>query len=122
MKLTNFGRFNRMLRLEHEETLYDAAQMLGCSSAHLSSVEHGKRSIPKDWEEKIVEHYRLSKEQREQLHDAIALSANAIELDLSGATAAQKQAALRFQRSFPQLDDKKAKAIMDLLDRKEDER
>ncbi|WP_273783653.1 helix-turn-helix transcriptional regulator [Bartonella sp. AU15XJBT] len=60
--LTPFGKTLRKIRLDRTERLLDMADKLGVSIAFLSSVEIGKKPIPADMEEKIIEKYALDEE------------------------------------------------------------
>lgn len=48
MALDKFGRLLRDIRITRSLLLYDMARDLGMSSADLSSIETGKKPIPKD--------------------------------------------------------------------------
>ncbi len=48
MKVTEFGKFSRKLRIENDELLRDMANKLGVTASYLSAVEIGKRNIPKN--------------------------------------------------------------------------
>ena len=67
MKLTEFGKFLRKLRIDNGELLKDMAIKLNTTPAFLSMVETGRRSIPKKWEEEIEKIYSLSLIQKEEL-------------------------------------------------------
>lgn len=67
MKLTEFGKFLRKLRIDNGELLKDMAIKLNTTPAFLSMVETGRRSIPKKWEEEIEKSYSLNLEQKEEL-------------------------------------------------------
>ena len=67
MKLTEFGKFLRKLRIDNGELLKDMAIKLNTTPAFLSMVETGRRSIPKKWEEEIEKIYSLSLKQKEEL-------------------------------------------------------
>ena len=67
MKLTEFGKFLRKLRIDNEELLKDMAIKLNTTPAFLSMVETGRRSIPKKLEEEIEKIYSLSLKQKEEL-------------------------------------------------------
>lgn len=67
MKLTEFGKFLRKLRIDNGELLKDMAIKLNVTPFFLSMVETGKRSIPKKLEEEIKETYSLNLEQKEEL-------------------------------------------------------
>ena len=67
MKLTEFGKFSRKLRIDNGELLKDMAIKLNVTPFFLSMVETGRRSIPKKWEEEIEKIYSLSLKQKEEL-------------------------------------------------------
>ncbi len=67
MKLTEFGKFLRKLRIDNGELLKDMAIKLNTTPAFLSMVETGRRSIPKKLEEEIEKIYSLSLIQKEEL-------------------------------------------------------
>ena len=53
VNLTDFGVAVRKARLDAKVTLNDMATALGVTPAFLSSLEVGRKKIPKDWAEKI---------------------------------------------------------------------
>ena len=54
---TSIGDFLRKLRLTKEQKLKDMAELLGVTSAFLSAVENGKKSMPDSWLRKIKDKY-----------------------------------------------------------------
>lgn len=117
MPYTVFGEYFRILRIKNHEVLADAKTFLGVSTAFISSVECGKKSIPDDWYEKICSHYQLSTEESKELAEAIEQSKKTIKIDISRASAVHKQVALQFQRSFEDVDDETMVEIQKLLER-----
>lgn len=75
MNITEFGKFIRKFRLDHDERLFDMAQKLEVSSAFLSSVETGKKSIPQKMLNKIKTVYNMSDECFQRLNDAVKKTA-----------------------------------------------
>lgn len=73
MMLTNFGKFNRKLRIDNNEKMKDMAQKLGVTSSYLSAVEHGKRRVPIVWIDKIAGYYKLTEQQLAELNKAIII-------------------------------------------------
>jgi len=67
VKLTEFGKFLRKLRIDNEELLKDMSVKLNVTPSFLSMVETGRRSIPKKWEEEIEKIYSLNLKQKEEL-------------------------------------------------------
>ena len=52
--LTNFGKKLRILRINTGETIVEMSEKLGLSTSYLSSIENGKRKIPKHLERKRI--------------------------------------------------------------------
>ena len=64
--VTAFGKFLRKLRVDRELTLRDMATSLGISSAYLSAMELGKRTIQPQLVDKIAAIYGVSCDQEIQ--------------------------------------------------------
>jgi transcriptional regulator with XRE-family HTH domain len=117
MAYTKFGEFMRILRVKHHEVMGDVAKLLGVSTRFLSAVENGKKNVPTEWFDVIVEHYALTDEEQAELREAIENSKTQIKLNLSGSSAYQRDAALQFARSFGGIDENTAQKILELLKR-----
>lgn len=117
MNFTEFGEYFKILRIKHKEVLKDASKFLGVSCAFISSVECGKKTIPEEWYDKIVSHYRLNEKQQKELRDVIDRSAKAVKLNLENVTPTQKDLVVQFQRSFKDLDEKTTNEIINILKR-----
>ena len=63
MAYTKFGEYMRILRIKHHEVMGDIAKLLGVTLPFLSAVENGRKNVPSEWVEKIVEHYSLKEEE-----------------------------------------------------------
>lgn len=103
--ITAFGKFCRVLRIEHNELLKDMADRLGVTSAYLSAVEVGKRNIPADWVSEISIAYELSEDRKIQLQDAIDQSVMQVKIDLQRCNEQQKQVAVMFARKLDNLSN-----------------
>ncbi len=66
-KLTPFGRFIRKYRIDHDILLKHMADKLGLSSAFLSAIENGAKSIPFDFEDKLIKIYPFTIDEINQL-------------------------------------------------------
>jgi len=117
MNYTPFGEFFRMLRIKHHEILSNASDFLHVSSAYVSSVECGKRPVPEEWVNIIIDHYKLNEKEQEELADAVERSKTSIKINLSAATYPQRAAAIQFQRSFDDMDDDTANEIIKIIER-----
>ena len=112
---TAFGKELRKLRVDKDENIYDMAKKLGISISYLSSIEAGKRKIPNDMVERIIEQYRLNKEQSELLKAAEAESSEKIEIDLSFMTAEQRKLAFALSRKLSEITDDECLSIINKL-------
>ena len=117
MKFTEFGEYFRILRIKHKEVLKDASNFLGISCSFISSVECGKKPIPAEWFDKLVNHYGLNEKQQIELKEAIDKSAKTVKLNIEHATPTRKDLAVQFQRSFDELDEETANEIIKILKR-----
>ena len=115
MSYTPFGKIMRMLRIEHNETMKDIAQMLGVTSAYLSAVEIGKRNIPHKWSAVLTNHY--GKEESSKLLESIDLSKTHVTFHLQGVEPFKREMILQFEQSFKDIDEPIAKEIIKLLKR-----
>lgn len=117
MGYTPFGEMFRIIRLKHREVLSDASQLLGVTSAYISSVECGKRPVPDGWAEKIIEHYELNEIETGNLYQAIEESRTIVKINLSNVSPMQRTVAIQFQRSFDEMDDEIATEILRIIGR-----
>ena len=118
MAYTTFGEFVRILRIKHHEVMGDMAKVLNTSLPFMSAVENGKKNVPTEWVEKIVEHYNLSETERKEMLDAIEESKTQYKVIAGNAGIYQRKAALKFARSYDEMDDDTAMKILELLSKK----
>lgn len=115
---TKFGEYVRVLRIQRHEIMGDMADKLGTTTPFLSAVENGRKNVPKEWLDKLVKLYSLNKEEANNLKEAIEESKLQTKIDLRATTTTKKQAALKFARSFDDIDDETAEKIIQLLERR----
>ena len=115
MGYTKFGEYFKILRIKNHEVLADVKEFLGCSSAFISSVECGHRTVPVDWYEKIVKHYNLKEVEQKELRKVIEDSKKSIHIDIANSNATKRDMAIQFQRSFDKLDENAANEILNIL-------
>lgn len=118
MSYTSFGEFVRILRIKRHEVMGDMAKVLNVKAPFLSAVETGKKNVPTDWIDKLVEHYGLSEFERKKLDNAVEESRTQYKILTQNAGVNQRRAAMQFARSFDNIDDETALKIMELLKRK----
>lgn len=117
MGYTKFGEFMRIQRIKNYEVMGDTAQLLHVSIPFISAVENGKKNIPEEWIMPIIEHYHLNADEQRELFDAVEASKTKVKIDLSSASNTQRRLAIQFQRSFEQLDEDAANAIIEMLNK-----
>lgn len=120
MGYTKYGELMRILRIKAHEVMGDTAKLLGVKVPFISAVENGKRNVPDDWLPILIEHYQLDDVQQAELYDAVEASKTQMKINLVSATNAQRRLAVQFQRSFENLDEDTAEAIMKLLKKEDD--
>ena len=120
MSYTSFGEFVRILRIKHHEVMGDMAKVLDVKTPFLSAVETGKKNVPTDWIDKLVEHYSLFEFEKRKLENAIEESRTQYKIMAQNASVNQRRVAMQFARSFDDIDDETALKIMKLLKKKGD--
>ena len=115
MSYTKFAEFLRILRIKNHENMGDTAKLLGVNVAFVSAVENGKKNVPEDWIDKLVNHYNLNEQEKEELIRAIEDSKTTSKISLVSAPSFKRRVALQFQRSFDTIDEETARKILDLL-------
>lgn len=118
MSYTSFGEFMRVLRVKNHEVMGDVAEMLGVKIPFLSAVENGKKNVPSDWIEKIVNYYALDKNAQRKLKEAVEESKTQYKIVMNDSGKNKRKVALQFTRSFDDMDDETALRILELLKNK----
>lgn len=115
MKATAFGKYLRKLRIEQEILLKDMAQKLDVSSAYLSSVELGKKSISDAFVEKVCSSFNLNKQQSNDLQSAASVSQPSVKIDLIGKSNDDREMVMSFARRYESLSDEDRQKVMRML-------
>lgn len=116
--ITNFGKFLRKLRIDHNEFLKDMAARLGVTVAYLSAVEHGKRDVPDHWIPLLETVYGLTPEQVNELQTCAYENKNDIKINLSHCTPEDRELILAFARAINNLSETDKKDIYDILQKR----
>ena len=119
MGYTKYGEFMRVLRVKAHEVMGDTAKLLGVKVPFVSAVESGKRNVPEEWIPVLIEHYGLDVAGQAELRDAIESSKTQMKINLISASNKQRRLAVQFHRSFENLDEDTAEAIMKLLNKED---
>lgn len=117
--ITEYGRVLRKIRIDKGEVLRDMAEKLQMTSSYLSAIECGKRKIPDSMTEKIVGLYNLNQDERIELEDAMQKSLKSIQINLSNIDEEKQELALKFARTFEDIDNETIAKIKELLVKKE---
>lgn len=119
--LIEFGKILRKLRIDRGEIIRDMAEKIGCTASYLSAVETGKRSIPEDWAEKIIDLYNLESDAAEELRDAAMAEAKSIKIDINNLFGSKRKTAILFAREFSGIDDTTSERIRGLFEKSKGE-
>jgi len=112
---TSIGDFLMNLRMSQNQRLKDMAEILGVSSAFLSAVENGKKSMPDFWVKKVQTEYNLTDEQVDEMKNAALESQSTIALNMKDATSLNRELAVSFARQFDEMDEETSKIILQVL-------
>ena len=115
MKLTEFGKFSRKLRIDNGELLKDMAIKLNVTVSYLSAVEIGKRNIPEKWEEEIVRAYHLKIQEREELKEASIYSKKVFKINVENFEKEEKDLILMLARKVDNMDEKEKNNLKQIL-------
>lgn len=115
MKVTEFGKFLRRLRVDRDLVLKDMADVLDVSSAFLSSLELGKKPIPTNFEEKIIKGFNLDDVQAQELRQAARISQPSVKIELTGKTTEEREMVMSFARKYESLSDEQKRKLKILL-------
>jgi transcriptional regulator with XRE-family HTH domain len=113
--LTEFGKILRKMRIDCGEFIKHMADKLGCTASYLSAVETGKRVIPEEWVDKIIEIYNLNSIAAQELRNAAVAEAKTVKVDITNLFGSKRETAILFAREFSDVDDTTAEQIRELL-------
>jgi transcriptional regulator with XRE-family HTH domain len=111
-ELTPFGKVVRKIRIDRGETMGAMAEALGISSAFLSSLETGKRNVPGEFLDKLLQHCGLKEKEAQDLRRLALVSRNAITIKPKEKT---RELAAAFSRKFEELDKEQIEEILKVL-------
>ncbi|MCF0217153.1 MAG: helix-turn-helix domain-containing protein [Fibrobacteraceae bacterium] len=115
--LTELGKFLRKLRIDANLYLKDMAESLGVTSAFLSAVENGNRKMPESWKECLPKKFNLNDDARNDFFDAVEKSSKEVSISLEDVSEKNRDLAISFARTFPNLDEQTVDRIQRLLNK-----
>ena len=113
--VTNLGKKRRKIRIDNDEISSDMARKLEISVSYLSSIENGKRNIPKDFAEKLFKVYQLSENVKEKILQAINIHSGEMKIRLDSLNEKQQELSLLYAREISKLNDKQIEKIRGYL-------
>ena len=116
--ITNFGKFLRKLRVDHNEFLKDMAARLGVTVAYLSAIEHGKHDVPDHWMHLLATIYDLTPEQITEMQTYAYENKDNIKIRLSHRTPKDRELILAFAQSINNLSETDKKDIYNILQKR----
>lgn len=113
--LTEFGKFSRKLRIDCGELLKNMADKLGVTPSYLSAVENGKRNVPEEWINVIIEKYNLENRQISELKQAYYDTLTDVNINMKGKNIEDRRLITSFARKFDTLDEKTKKELKNIF-------
>lgn len=114
--LTPFGQIVRKKRIDKFLTLKEMADALGVSSAFLSAVEMGRKSISSDLIQKISRYFDLTLEEEGNFIGAADLSKKEVKIGLEGLSPYHREAAVLLARRFSDLSAEEMAGIKKIIE------
>ncbi|MFC4305818.1 transcriptional regulator [Cohnella boryungensis] len=91
------------------------ADKLEVTSSYLSAVENGKRNVPKDWVNILINEYSLNADEQRELLQAIEGSKISNKIDMKGYGNEDKTLIMAFARELKDLDESNKMKIREIL-------
>ena len=70
---TEFGKILRIIRINSGDTAKTMADKLGISVPYLNAIENGRRDIPSDLTDKVINVYTLSEKDQKNIKDKVKI-------------------------------------------------
>lgn len=80
---TEFGKILRIIRINSGDTAKAMADKLGISVPYLNAIENGRRDIPSDLTDKVINVYDLSEKDQKNIKEAVVTSKDKVKIDLT---------------------------------------
>lgn len=117
--LTEFGKEIRKLRIDLGITLFDMAQATGVSSAFLSAIENGKKSVPDDYVDILANEYESVRKSKSHFLRLADMTKKEVRINLTNSDQSANELATAFARSFSELSNDQVAKIKFILNKKE---
>jgi HTH-type transcriptional regulator, competence development regulator len=113
--LTPLGRQIRQLRIDKGVRLKDMAEEFGVKSSFLSAVENGRKSLPKEWLDKLHDYFQGFGVSLSKWKELAELSKPKMSIDLKKADGFDRETCLAFGRYYLDLPAARKRKIRKLL-------
>ena len=118
-KVTELGKFLRILRINTGETAQQMAAKLEISASYLSTIENGKRNVPPDLEDAIIAKYSLTNEEKEKLKNVVVKSTEMVKIDLTELPENKRHVIFELTKN-ESLDDEAVDSILEFIAKKKE--
>lgn len=112
--MSGLGKFLRILRLETSESLTEMANRLGYAITYLSGIENDKRTVPKNFCEKVAKEYELSAQKTAELKKILLRSNPVFQIENDGSEA---KTAVLIKMASKELTNENYEEILNLVQR-----
>ena len=116
--ITEFGKLLRIIRINSGDSAKDMAKKLNMSPSYLSTIENGKRNIPPDMEDLLINAYKLSERDKAKLRKAMVDSSDTVKIDLT--ELAEKKKQVIYEITKGNLDEATINQVCELIKAKKD--
>lgn len=113
--LTALGKFLRTFRIQRGELLKDMAETLCVAPAYLSSIENGKRTPSRKLIDTIIEKYKLSALDVDELNKAFYETIDEVTINTHSANLQQRDLCVSFAQKFNELSESQIDEINKIL-------
>jgi transcriptional regulator with XRE-family HTH domain len=117
--LTEFGKEIRKLRIDLGITLFEMAKATGVSSAFLSAMENGKKSVPDEYIDALSEQYEPVRKAKSRFLELADKTKKEVRINLAESSSSANELAVAFARNFSELSDDQVEKIKSILNKKE---
>ena len=119
-KVTELGKFLRILRINTGETAQQMSAKLGISASYLSTIENGKRNVPPDLEETVIAKYNLTDKEKEKLKNVVVKSTEMVKIDLTELPENKRHVIFELTKNEA-LDDDTVDSILEFIAKKKED-
>jgi len=116
---TEFGKILRKARIDRGLLLKDMAEGLGVSSAYLSAIETGKKTVSDELAHKVARYLEIDEQSPEfvDLENAVQITRGQVAIEMKGLSTRHQETALAFARQFGEMQTNDLDKLLALLNK-----